>query len=66
VNDALKNFLIHRIPLARDGEVVRLDIIDSMGRTLYRVPSVAPIRDLLKAVQRQTANPEGALQDLLG
>jgi hypothetical protein len=66
LNSAMRNFLTHNLPRPRDGEVVRLDIIDRMGRSLYRVPSVDPIRDLLKAVQRQTANPEGALQDLLG
>jgi hypothetical protein len=48
-----------------EGEVVSLELIDAQGRTLYRVPSVSPIRDLLNAVQRQTADLEGALQDLL-
>jgi hypothetical protein len=48
-----------------EGEVVSLELIDAEGRTLYRVPSVPPIRDLLNAVQRQTADSEGALQELL-
>ena len=50
----------------RDGEAVRLEMIDNRGRTRYQVPSVGPVRDLLHAVQRQTADPEAALQDLLG
>jgi hypothetical protein len=55
----------HRTPRL-DGEVVRLEMIDPQGRSLYRVPNVSPIRNLLYAVQRQTADPEAALQDLLG
>ena len=63
----LSKFRIHAAALPRpDGEAIRLEMIDAQGRSLYRVPNVSPIRDLLYAVQRQTADPEAALQDLLG
>ena len=63
---ALRNFSVHAVTVPRDGESVRLEIIDEQGHSLYRVPVVSPVRDLLRAVQRQTADPERALQDLLG
>lgn len=65
LNDIAKWFKAESSP-PRDGEAVRLEMIDNRGRTLYRVPSVGPVRDLLYAVQRQTADPDAALQDLLG
>jgi len=49
----------------RDREAIALDIVDHEGRSLYRVPNVSPVRDLLKAVQRQTADPNAAIRDLL-
>lgn len=49
----------------RDREAVALDMVDHGGRSLYRIPNVSPVRDLLKAVQRQTADPNAAIQDLL-
>lgn len=49
----------------KDKEAITLDIVDARGRSLYRVPSVSPLRDLLNAVQRQTADPNAAIQDLL-
>lgn len=49
----------------RDREAVALDMVDRKGRSLYRVPNVSPVRDLLRAVQRQTADPNAAIQDLL-
>lgn len=52
--------------LPRDREAITLEMVDSRGRSLYRVPSVSPIRDLLNAVQRQTADPDAAIRDLLG
>jgi hypothetical protein len=50
----------------RDREAITLEMVDSRGRSLYRVPSVSPLRDLLNAVQKQTADPDAALKDLLG
>jgi hypothetical protein len=60
--DTLRKFLGQ----PRDREAITLDMVDREGRSLYRVPSVSPIRDLLNAVQRQTADPDAAIRDLLG
>jgi hypothetical protein len=63
----LRNLTAHTTRrVSRDGESVRLEIIDRQGHSLYRIPVVNPVHDLLRAVQRQTANPERALLDLLG
>jgi hypothetical protein len=68
----LRNLAVHttgRVPagrVSRDGESVSLEIIDKQGHSLYRIPVLTPVEDLLRAVQRQAANPERALQDLLG
>ncbi len=66
LNDLAKWFIKSQPVQPRDGEAVRLEMIDKQGRTLYRIPSVGPVRDLLNAVQRQTTDPDEALQDLLG
>jgi hypothetical protein len=50
----------------RDREAITLEMVDDQGRSRYRVPSVSPLRDLLHAVQKQTADPDAALKDLLG
>jgi hypothetical protein len=69
---ALRNLTVHTTGwmstgrVSRDGESVRLEIIDKQGHSLYRIPVVSPVHDLLRTVQRQTANPERALEDLLG
>jgi hypothetical protein len=63
----LRNFTVHAVTPPRDGESVRLEIIDEQGHSLYPIPVASSVRrDLLRTVQRQTANPERALQDLLG
>lgn len=49
---------------AKDRYVVELDLVDEDGLSLYSVPSVSPLRDLLGAVQKRTA-ADGALRDLL-
>jgi hypothetical protein len=48
----------------RDRHVVKLDVVDAQGRSLYSVPHVGPLWDLLDVVQKQTAGDE-ALHDLL-
>lgn len=63
--EARPNFFIPRDFAPRDKEAITLDMVDARGRSLYRVPSVSPLRDLLNAVQRQTADPNAAIRDLL-
>jgi hypothetical protein len=52
-------------PPPRGTYVVSLDVVDRHGLSLFSVPYVAPLRDLLNAVQKQTA-ADKALNDLLG
>lgn len=49
----------------KDRYVVSLDLVDDNGLSLYPVPDVSPIGDLLDVVQKQTAGDD-ALRDLLG
>lgn len=49
----------------RDRHVVNLDLVNVNDLSLYSVPDVSPLWDLLKAVQKQTA-ADDALRDLLG
>lgn len=49
----------------RDRYVVDLDLVDENGLSLYSVPRVSPLRDLMDTVQKRTA-AGGALRDLLG
>ena len=49
----------------RDHRAVTLDLVNDNDLSLFSVPSVGPLRDLLKAVQKQTA-ADDALHDLLG
>jgi hypothetical protein len=44
---------------------VNLDVVDDNGLSLYSVPYVSPLWDLLHIVQKQTA-ADDALHDLLG
>ncbi len=50
----------------RDEEMVTLELVNAEGRRLYRVPQVGPLRDLLREAQRQSADPDAVLDDLLG
>jgi hypothetical protein len=45
--------------------VVSLDVVDAHGLSLFAIPYVNPLWDLLTAVQKQTA-ADNALKDLLG
>jgi hypothetical protein len=49
----------------KDRHVVSLDLVDERGLSLYSVPTVSPLWDLLRIVQKQTA-ADDALQELLG
>jgi hypothetical protein len=49
----------------RDYRNVSLDLVDMQGRSLYSVPHVSPLWDLLRIVQKQTA-ADDALNELLG
>ena len=48
-----------------DYHIITLDLVDLHGRSLYSVPYVSPMWDLLRIVQKKTA-AEDALNDLLG
>jgi hypothetical protein len=48
----------------KDRHVVTLDLVDDHGLSLYSVPSISPLWDLLSVVQKQTA-ADDALHDLL-
>lgn len=48
----------------KDRYVVDLDLVDEDGLSLYSVPRVSPLRDLMDTVQKHTT-ADGALRDLL-
>jgi hypothetical protein len=62
--EMFRSFRLRRNP-PKDRFIVTLDLVDGHGRSLYSVPYVTPLWDLLSIVQKQTAAAD-ALHDLLG